>query len=181
MTHPLRYDTIQQRKNYILNSSSITTIISGGQTGADRGGLDAAMHEGISTTGYVPKGRLAEDGKVPSKYPLEEMSSKAYPPRTRANAKLAGFTVIFTTGELTGGSLLTQNICIKLDKPNLHIDLDSLTSDKKRCLALRKLDQQICQANTTTLNVAGSRESQSPGIQDKVRDFMIAFFHQNLT
>jgi predicted Rossmann fold nucleotide-binding protein DprA/Smf involved in DNA uptake len=164
-----------------MNHSPITTIISGGQTGADRGGLDAAMQEGITTTGFVSKGRLAEDGKVPSKYPLEEMSAKTYPPRTRANAKLADFTVIFTTGELTGGSLLTQNICIKLGKPCLHIDLDGLTNARKRRTSLRKLDQQTRQTNATTLNVAGSRESQSPGLQEKVCGFMLEFFNTELS
>lgn len=163
------------------NHSQISTIISGGQTGADRGGLDAALQEGVEISGFVPLGRLAEDGKVPDKYPLKEMPTKTYPPRTRANAKLADFTVIFTSGELTGGSLLTQNICIKLGKPLLHIDLNTLTSTEKRHAGLRMLDKQIRQTNSTSLNVAGSRESQSPGLQKKVQDFMIEFFHQNLT
>lgn len=160
-----------------MNHSPITTIVSGGQTGADRGGLDAAIKQGIPTTGFVPKGRRAEDGKVPSKYSLKELASERYPQRTKANAKLANFTVIFTAGELTGGSLLTQNICIKLDKPYLHIDLDKLTSARKRKASMRRLDRQIHQADATSLNVAGSRESQSPGLQEKVFDFMLEFLN----
>jgi hypothetical protein len=40
-------------------------IISGGQTGVDRAGLDAAMKAGLLVGGYVPEGILAEDGQVP--------------------------------------------------------------------------------------------------------------------
>ena len=39
-------------------------IISGGQTGVDRGGLVAAMSYSIPVGGWVPKGRMAEDGAV---------------------------------------------------------------------------------------------------------------------
>ncbi|MFB3114968.1 MAG: YpsA SLOG family protein, partial [Nitrospirales bacterium] len=40
----------------------ITKLISGGQTGADRGGLDAAIHCDLPHGGWCPKGRKAEDG-----------------------------------------------------------------------------------------------------------------------
>ena len=53
----------------------ITKIISGGQTGADRGGLDVAIRHGIPHGGWCPKGRKAEDGVIPDNYLLEETSS----------------------------------------------------------------------------------------------------------
>ncbi|MGD9687665.1 MAG: putative molybdenum carrier protein, partial [Desulfobacter sp.] len=43
----------------------IRKIVSGGQTGVDRAGLDAARAAGIPIGGYCPKGRLAEDGEIP--------------------------------------------------------------------------------------------------------------------
>ena len=44
-------------------------VISGGQTGADRAGLQAAKSSGIKTGGYMPKGFLALDGnKVEFQY-----------------------------------------------------------------------------------------------------------------
>jgi len=43
----------------------ITKIISGGQTGADRAALDFALENNIGTGGYVPQGRVAEDGRIP--------------------------------------------------------------------------------------------------------------------
>jgi Circularly permutated YpsA SLOG family len=39
-------------------------IISGGQTGADRAGLDFAIEQGLEHGGYVPRGRKAEDGRA---------------------------------------------------------------------------------------------------------------------
>lgn len=47
---------------------SIAKIVSGGQTGADRGGLDAAIELGIRHGGWCPKGRKAEDGAIPATY-----------------------------------------------------------------------------------------------------------------
>ena len=57
-------------------------VISGGQTGADRAGLDAAMEAGIPVGGCCPKGRLAEDGPVPERYTLNELESASYPAST---------------------------------------------------------------------------------------------------
>ena len=44
-------------------------IVSGGQTGADRAALDFALEEGLAVGGWVPQGRLAEDGRIPEHYP----------------------------------------------------------------------------------------------------------------
>jgi hypothetical protein len=48
----------------------IKKIISGGQTGADRAALDVAIKLNIPHGGWVPKGRLAEDGPIHTKYQL---------------------------------------------------------------------------------------------------------------
>jgi len=64
----------------------ITKIISGGQTGADRGGLDAAIYCEMPHGGWCPKERKAEDGVIPAKYYLKEMLADTYLPRTKANA-----------------------------------------------------------------------------------------------
>lgn len=45
-------------------------IISGGQTGVDRGALDAALEAGNLCGGSCPEGRRAEDGVIPQRYPL---------------------------------------------------------------------------------------------------------------
>ncbi len=85
----------------------ITKIISGGQTGADRGGLDAAIHCDLPHGGWCPKGRRAEDGINSAEYHLNEMVSSEYLPRTKANVFDSDATLIITYGPLKGGSLKT--------------------------------------------------------------------------
>jgi len=46
-------------------------IISGGQTGADRAALDFAIRHKIPHGGWVPKGRLAEDGPLQETHKLK--------------------------------------------------------------------------------------------------------------
>jgi len=76
----------------------ITKIISGGQTGADRGELNAAIRCDWPHGGWCPKGRQAEDGVIPSKYHVNKMSSAEYLPCTKANVVDSDATVIFTYG-----------------------------------------------------------------------------------
>ncbi len=66
-------------------SMAIEKIISGGQTGVDRAALDVALELGFPCGGWCPKGRRAEDGKIPDRYPLAEASSPEYPVRTQLN------------------------------------------------------------------------------------------------
>ena len=67
----------------VVGSKMIEKVVSGGQTGVDRAGLDAAMEAGIPVGGYCPKGRLSEDGTVPECYPLIELTCGGYPPALR--------------------------------------------------------------------------------------------------
>ncbi|MBT8492676.1 MAG: putative molybdenum carrier protein [Deltaproteobacteria bacterium] len=67
-------------------------IISGGQTGVDRGALDAALDSGFACGGVCPRGRRAEDGRIDDRYPLEEHHSPRYPQRTEANVVAADAT-----------------------------------------------------------------------------------------
>ncbi len=54
----------------------ISKIISGGQTGVDRGAIEAALELGFPYGGLIPKGRLAEDGAVPEKFDRMEVAPK---------------------------------------------------------------------------------------------------------
>jgi hypothetical protein len=60
------------------HSSSPITIVSGGQTGADRAALDWALAHGVPCGGWCPKWRKAEDGPIDAEYPLKETPSAAY-------------------------------------------------------------------------------------------------------
>ena len=162
----------------------LTKLISGGQTGADRGGLDAAIHCQWPHGGWCPRGRHAEDGIIPSKYHLNEMATPEYLPRTKANVFDADATVIFTYGPPTGGSLQTISYAHHLKKPYHEIDLRCTTpkqavSDIMMWLAgdeeLNDYHEYVvCPPPLTCiLNVAGSRESQAPGIQEAVFHLMV--------
>jgi hypothetical protein len=96
--------------------------ISGGQTGADRAGLDFAIEAGLEHGGYVPRGRKAEDGRIDDRYNLIELSTSSYPARTRRNIEKSDGTVIFSLERvLNGGIKLTLELANKLGKPVLHI------------------------------------------------------------
>ena len=83
-------------------------IVSGGQTGADRAALDFARANGLGIGGWVPRGRLAEDGLIPEDYlGLLEADSTDPAVRTALNVRDSDATLILSHGPLTGGSLLT--------------------------------------------------------------------------
>jgi hypothetical protein len=54
-------------------------IISGGQGGADRAGLNFAIARGLEHGGFVPRGRRAEDGRITDRYNLLELTTRSYP------------------------------------------------------------------------------------------------------
>ena len=146
-------------------------IISGGQTGVDRAALDAAQDCGIASGGYCPQGRRAEDGAIPSHYPLTELPSADYATRTRRNADAADATLILTRGPLSGGSAYTARIARQLGKPLLVIDLAA----RPRVHTARAwlAAQAVC-----VLNVAGPRESKVPGIYQQAHRFLLRLLAQ---
>lgn len=142
-------------------------VISGGQTGVDRAALDAALALGIECGGWCPKGRRAEDGAIPSRYPLEETDASDYRTRTRRNVEAADGTLILLTGRLKGGTALTREIANALGRPVRVVDLDHPES-------VTALAGWIRDNGIRVLNVAGPRESQRPGISARSRSFMNA-------
>ncbi|NVN93552.1 MAG: hypothetical protein HXX11_23550 [Desulfuromonadales bacterium] len=132
-------------------------VVSGGQTGVDRAGLDAAINAGFPISGYCPKGRLAEDGTIPEKYPMIEMDRPESYYRTEKNVQDSDGTLILNKGELTEGTRLTHDITVKYGKPSLIVQLDVLEVVKPEHV-VRWIEGQLI----GTLNVAGPRESKSP-------------------
>ena len=141
-------------------------IISGGQTGADRAGLDFAIEAGLEHGGYVPKGRKAEDGRIDDRYQLVELLSSSYVARTKRNVEESDGTVIFSLkSELTGGSELTRSYAIQAGKPVHHI-LDGGTEKNRTALLTEvwPLRNFVEKNGIEVLNVAGPRESKEPGV-----------------
>lgn len=155
----------------------IEKIITGGQTGADRGGLDAAIYAKLPHGGWCPKGRLAEDGEIPAKYQLQEMTSKDYLKRTEANVVDSDFTVIFGYREPTRGSKRTIGFCESHKKPYLYVDFVVYNEDSAITYIVAWLTALAGGSVVRVLNVAGSRESRHPGIQEKVMRVMVNVLH----
>lgn len=149
---------------------SVRRIISGGQTGADRGGLDFALERGIPHGGFCPKGRLAEDGVIPAKYELEETGSRQYPERTRRNVELADATLVFASGKtLSRGSALTVRYSRSAHKPVVVLNgFPNVAADAARLGEFLELHRP------EVLNVAGNRESTTPGMRDHVAAVLAA-------
>ena len=140
----------------------IEKIISGGQTGADQAGLDVAIKHNIPHGGWIPRGRMTEDGSLPEKYHLQEMPTKSYPKRTEKNIMDSDGTLIASHGKLTGGSALTRRLAKQHLKPWLHLNMDKMSLS----YASRLLKSWIIDNGIKVLNVAGSRASGDPEIYD---------------
>jgi Circularly permutated YpsA SLOG family len=140
---------------------NLSKIVSGGQTGADRAGPDFAIEARIPHGGWCPKGRMAEDGPIPSQYGLEEMPTAEYPPRTRKNVQDCDGTVIFTIGaKLAGGSKKTADFAIQYGKRFLHLS----AADTTVAQGASKLRAFLADHGIHVVNVAGSRASKEPTV-----------------
>ncbi len=135
------------------------TIISGGQSGVDRAALDFAIKFGISCKGCCPKGRLAEDGPIDSKYPLQELDSRAYSDRTHKNVEEADALLVLYAREMDAGTELALHTALELNKPLVSLDLSDDIVDHKTVLNAWLENQK-----PKSLNIAGPRESNNPGI-----------------
>jgi len=143
--------------------------VSGGQTGVDRGALDAAMALGIPHGGWCPKGRLAEDGTIPPIYHLAETDSPEYVVRTERNVLDSKATLILCRGCPSGGTELTLRLAERHKRPHLVVDLDDPPP-------LGRLRRWLSKVRPATLNVAGPRESQAPGIAAQATELLVRLF-----
>jgi Circularly permutated YpsA SLOG family len=149
----------------------VRRIVSGGQTGADRGALDAAIELGIEHGGHCPAGRRAEDGRVPDRYRLIETASAEYAVRTERNVVESDGTLLVTRGPASGGSALTAELAARHRRPLLHIDLDRATDLAGHAAEVR---EWIAAFRIDVLNVAGPRASGCRGIAQDVRALLRA-------
>ncbi|MCU0710533.1 MAG: putative molybdenum carrier protein [Pirellula sp.] len=184
----LLIDTIRLIGKPALKKQSASTslaarlkIFSGGQTGVDRAALDTAIELGIPHGGWCPKGRLSEDGVIPSQYHLVEMDSNLYADRTRQNIIDSEGTLILYHDRLQGGTLLTSRFaeqqnkpCHKVRLPRTSIRLDSRSLATKVKAARSWLQENKIQ----TLNIAGPRGSKEPEIYFKAKEFLRLLFFE---
>jgi Circularly permutated YpsA SLOG family len=152
---------------------SIYKIVSGGQTGADIGGLTAARQLGLQTGGFAPKGWLTEDGPRESllrSFGLIECEEDGYPERTRRNVVHSDGTLLVGDYQ-RGGSRLTYELAKELNRPlfsitwpNTEDAIQDIVDQFRHWLELHGIK---------VLNVAGNRESQTPGIVEFTRGFLV--------
>jgi len=133
-------------------------IISGGQTGADRGALDAALEMAAPCGGWCPQGRKAEDGVIDERYPLSEMGSADYIKRTKQNVIDSDASLIIYFSEIEGGTARTVELCQQLFKPCYLIDAAVESAED----AVLKIQGFVEKKDIRKLNVAGPRGSKQP-------------------
>ena len=149
----------------------IEEIISGGQTGADRAALDTAIKLNIPHVGWCPKGRLAELGTtIPKKYSLKETATSKFSERTELNIQDSDGTLILVPElplpiTINDGTKLTEQKAKEKNKPLLIVDL-SKNEDIDLIVNWIKIN------DIKVLNIAGPRESLSPGIYQRSLKFL---------
>lgn len=152
---------------------TVVAIHSGGQSGVDSAGLAAALHLGLRTGGWAPKGYRREggDGAFLAELGLKEHSSPEYPPRTRLNVAETDGTFIF--GDSTSpGCRLTKKIAGELDKPLLILPWRA-DDPPPQDFEVEKFRAWIAENNIKVLNVAGNREEKNPGVSQAAGEFLV--------
>ena len=133
-------------------------VVSGGQTGVDRGALDAALSLGVPCGGWCPAGRAAEDGVIPARYPVMALPDAGYDARTVKNVEDSDGTLIIAFGRASGGTARTIDVCRKLARPHLLVDATTVILEEAVCRAVRFVREE----DIRRLNVAGPRASGEP-------------------
>ena len=154
-------------------------IVSGGQTGVDQGALEAATQLGLEFGGWAPHGWLAEKplGAIPEayravmrEYPDQGSNAQNYRERTKANVRDSHATLILVEKlPLEGGTKLTRDFAASIGRSHHVVDMSAANAKED---ALAWLRQFLGMSSSLVLNVAGPRESKSPGIQAKTKAFL---------
>jgi hypothetical protein len=145
-------------------------IVSGGQTGVDRAALDFAIRHGHEHGGWCPHDRRAEDGVIPPIYQLRETDSADYDERTEKNVVDSDATLIVAREtELSGGTAFTKTRAEQHGRPVIVVCESEDVSPGAAALS-----KFLKRNNVRTLNIAGPRDSQAPGIGKFVRELLEA-------
>jgi hypothetical protein len=148
-------------------SIMLDKILSGGQVGAEQAAWRAAKAYGVASDGWMPRGFLAEDGPHPEfaqQYGAAELPADSEIAPTEQNVRDTDATLWF--GETTtSGAQATVGACQALGKPCMLI-YPGVSFEPSHVAAW------VADNTIRTLNVAGSREGEEPGIGDRVEQFL---------
>lgn len=158
---------------------AIHKIISGGQTGVDRAALDVAIHLDIPHGGWCPRGRRAEDGRIPPEYQLQPTDGYHYAERTERNVIDSDGTLVLHRGPIRGGTGLTVRMINRHRKPYYLVDLGRAVDDPQTIVDVQLW---IEERQIQVLNVAGPRASSDPEIGTLAERFLYRLLaHQQQT
>ncbi|HEX4697080.1 MAG TPA: putative molybdenum carrier protein [Candidatus Udaeobacter sp.] len=146
-------------------------IVSGGQTGVDRAALDVALKHEIECGGWCPAGRLDEFGRIPDRYPVQELHAGGFTERTLQNVKDSDGTVVIYADELVGGTNQTVRFCVDLKRPHQLIDASKLSAEG----AAKLIIDFVRENKIGILNIAGPRQSEWPQGYDYASRALNAF------
>ena len=160
---------------------TLTRIISGGQSGSDMGGLDAAIELGIPTGGTAAAGFQQETNEgskiknteLNTKYGLKEGAitkregtygtyDDVYYQRTIDNAQEADGTIWFGDSNSPGGKLTLSTIA---QQGKVKPLINPTNAEEIR--------KWITDNNIKVLNVAGNREKSKPGIYNTTKTMLV--------
>ena len=124
----------------------------------DRAALDVALKHGIDCGGWSPAGRLDEFGKIPDRYPVQELEAGGFTERTLQNVQDSNGTLLIYPGKLGGGTQQTVRFCIELRRPHQLIDASKISAQRAAGLIADFLRQN----KIGIVNIAGPRQSEWP-------------------
>jgi hypothetical protein len=134
---------------------TLAKIVSGGQTGVDRGALDAALAVNFPCGGWMPGDRMAEDGIIPERYPMKVLPGGSYRQRTLRNVINSDGTAILFYETLSGGTLLTRDLCVREKKSFIVMDAKQVEAAEAAAVIVKFVEEM----GISVLNVAGPQAS----------------------
>jgi hypothetical protein len=148
-------------------------VVTGGQTGVDRAAVDVGIELGLPYGGWVPRDGWAEDFERPpgllTRYPgFWESDSDDPDVRTARNVYEADATLVLTvTDAPSPGTERTCRCAAAAPRPLGVVDLGAAS----RATSLAALVTSLTWPST--LNIAGPRSSEVPGIYAEARSFLL--------
>ncbi len=149
---------------------AIKKIISGGQTGSEKAALDTAIKLGLPHGGWIPKGRLTENGNLPERYQVQEIVTDDYFESYKKNVADSDGTLILFQTYLIDGPKITQELAKGYNKPYIEIDLNDMLPFK----IIIEIANWIYEKHIEILNVSGPPASKAPSIYLKTCDLLVS-------
>jgi hypothetical protein len=147
----------------------LVRIVAGGQTGVDQAALTAALRIEVACGGWCPPGRVCDYGRIPDYFPLQETpyerSTEAPPDvarslRTQWNVRDSDGTLILLLSglnEADAGTQWTASCAKRYGRP-------VLVCDPRASDSVDKIISWLEEWQVRTLNMAGPKEADAPGI-----------------